>query len=103
VLLLANVCAGFCAVAFGEPSPKPHSHAVTFPVLVSVNWTVSGAVPFVKSAVKPAERSPGPADARGTAAMKRADKSAVNSMTDHLILSPRAVLDLMDICRSFIG
>jgi hypothetical protein len=47
------VCVGCGSVAVA-PSPKLHDHAVGVPVEVSLKPTVSGAVPLVAEAVKPA-------------------------------------------------
>ena len=49
----AKVWDGFCEVLV-PPSPKSQAQLVGEPVEVSVNWTVSGAVPEVLSSVKEA-------------------------------------------------
>ncbi|OQA58290.1 MAG: hypothetical protein BWY45_01258 [Euryarchaeota archaeon ADurb.Bin294] len=52
------VCEGFAIIPSVVPSPKSHAHMVGLPVDVSVNWTVSGAVPDVGVAVKSATMPP---------------------------------------------
>ncbi len=52
------VCEGFASIPSVVPSPKSHDHMVGLPVEVSVNWTVSGAVPVVGAAVKSATIPP---------------------------------------------
>jgi len=52
------VCDGFASNPSVVPSPKSHAHMVGFPVDVSVNCTVSGAVPEVGVAVKSATIPP---------------------------------------------
>jgi hypothetical protein len=48
---VVNVCDVFCAVLY-VPSPKLQFQLVGVFVEVSVNWTMSGAVPYVGVAVK---------------------------------------------------
>ena len=49
---LVKTCEGDCSVDVGVWSPKSHDQPVGKPVLVSVNFTVSGTVPLVGVAVK---------------------------------------------------
>lgn len=49
---------GFGVVTFDELSPKFHCHPVMLPVLVSLNWTVSGMAPPVTFEVKLAIKVP---------------------------------------------
>jgi hypothetical protein len=50
---IVYVWRGFCSV-LDPPSPKSQLHEVGDPVEVSVNWTVSGAVPDVGDPAKEA-------------------------------------------------